>query len=72
MPTYEWKCVNDNCSYTTTTEQNMVDDLVYPDCSDHGRMQQDYNFGVAFVSGAGSTPARPSKGNHKKPKPNIK
>ena len=72
MPTYEWKCTDKTCDYTTSTEQSMSEDLVYPECPDHGTMEQDYNFGVSFVKGAGSTPARPSRGNYRRPKPNLK
>ena len=72
MPTYDWKCSHQQCDYSTFTEQSISEDLVYPKCPDHGKMEQDYNFGVAFVQGAGSTPSRPSKGNYKRPKPNLK
>ena len=38
MPTYEWKCTDKTCDYTTSTEQSMSEDLVYPECPDHGTM----------------------------------
>lgn len=70
MPEYNWKCSNSECGFRTTTEQLISEDLVSPDCPDHGQMIQDYKFGIGQVFGAGSSPARPS-GQLRKPKPNL-
>ena len=58
MPQYQFLCKE--CEVAELVEQPISEDLVPPQCSDHGPMYQDYNFAVGFVKGMDSnTPGRP-------------
>jgi len=64
MAFYDFIC--QQCEKTESNEQNIVDPLVYPECPEHGTMDQVYNFGIGLVKGVGSSPSRTSLGKKRK------
>ncbi len=65
MPKYDFYCKE--CDNVESFEQSIHEDLVMPECPEHGEMIQDYNFGVRMVFGVGSSPSRPGVYGKKAP-----